>query len=145
MNFTDARRATAHRQSTMKDLHNKSVLVIDDDVGMLRALTKALTGEGLVVASAVSPEAAVKYLVGQQQHFDLVITDLRMPFVDGLDVLYAVQTSFRDVPVIVITAFGSAEAKAKALSEGAFAFLEKPLDTAQLVGVIQRALAEDAH
>jgi len=123
---------------------NKSVLVIDDDVGMLRALNKVLSGEGCMVATATSPEAAVDFLNRGQHYFDLVITDLRMPTIDGTVILRAVKQAYPDVPVIIITAFGSAEVKTQAYEQGATAFLEKPVDTEQLVAVIENALSPPA-
>lgn len=119
---------------------NKSVLVIDDDVGMLRALNKVLTAEGCMVASASSPEAAAKFLGSGEQCFDLVITDLRMPVIDGMGILRAVKHSYPDVPVIIITAYGSPEAKAESYQLGATAFLEKPVDAQRLLATIDRVL-----
>ncbi len=125
----------------MGKIGNKSVLIIDDDVAMLRALNKVLSGEGCMVASASSSAAAVEFLNKGQQHFDLIITDLRMPFINGMDVLRAVKTAYPKVPVIIVTAFASPEAKAESYQLGATAFLEKPVDTVQLLAVIEHALA----
>jgi DNA-binding NtrC family response regulator len=124
----------------MKDLHNKSVLVIDDDVGMLRALTKALTGEGLVVAGASDPAAAVDYLISSNSRFDVIITDLRMPGLDGIEVLDLVKSNRPNIPVIIVTAYGTGEAQAAAAQLGAAAYLEKPVATDELLAVIENAL-----
>jgi len=122
----------------MGKISNKSVLVIDDDVGMLRALTKVLSGEGCLVATAACPETAVAFLNEGERRFDLIITDLRMPGLNGMGVLQAVKTAYPGVPVIIITAFGSPEARAEASRLGATAFLEKPVDTEQLFAVINQ-------
>ncbi|HVM61107.1 MAG TPA: response regulator [Verrucomicrobiae bacterium] len=127
-------------QSGMGKIGKKSVLIIDDDVGMLRALNKVLSGEGCLVATAASPVAAVEFLNKGQHYFDLVITDLRMPDIDGTVILRAVKGAYPDVPVILITAFGSPEAKTEAYQQGATAFLEKPVDTEQLLAVIENAI-----
>jgi DNA-binding NtrC family response regulator len=120
----------------MKELRDKSVLIVDDDPGMLRALDKVLSREGAVVACAACAADAVEILTGRKKRIDLVITDLRMPFVTGITVLYAIHEIFPALPVIVLTAFGSADVKAECLRQGAAAFLEKPLDTPQLLTAI---------
>jgi DNA-binding NtrC family response regulator len=124
------------KKGRMKVLSKKSVLIVDDDPGMLRALDKVLTGEGAVVTGADSAGAAVKVLTGRKKKIDLVITDLRMPFVKGLTVVYAIHEIFPELPVIVLTAFGSSDVKEECLRQGAAAFLEKPLNTPQLLAAI---------
>jgi DNA-binding NtrC family response regulator len=131
---------TAEELETVKDLRNKSVLVIDDDAGMLRALTKALTGEGLVVAGASDSSAAVDYLIGSNCRFDVIITDLRMPGLDGIEVLDLVKSKRPNIPVIIITAYGTGAAQAAAAQLGAAAYLEKPVDTDELLTAIKSAL-----
>ncbi len=128
----------------MGKIGNRSVLIIDDDVGMLRALNRVLSGEGCMVASASSAEAAVKFLSNGQQYFDLIITDLRMPVIDGMGILRGVKQAYPEVPVIIITAFGSPEAKTESYQLGATAFLEKPVDTQRLLATIDRVLAPPA-
>jgi DNA-binding NtrC family response regulator len=122
------------------DLANKSILVVDDDAAMLRALERVLEGEGASVACAAEAEEAVEILTRRQKSIDLVITDLRMPFVNGMTLLYAIHEIFPALPVIVLTAFGSPEVKNECLRQGAAEFLEKPLDTAQLLGAIRHAV-----
>jgi DNA-binding NtrC family response regulator len=119
----------------------KSVLVIDDDAAMLRAVSKVLSREGYSVMGAANLDAAIDQLTKWRQAVDLVITDLRMPPFSGIGALDVVQMALPHVPVIVITAFGSPETKTEALRRGACAFLEKPLDTAQLVDAIEHALS----
>lgn len=125
----------------MKTLADKSVLLIDDDTRMLRALERVLADEGADVTATGWAGDAVEVLVDRRQTFDLVITDLRMPFVTGLTVVYAVHTLYPALPVIVLTAFGRAEVKAECLRQGAVALLEKPLDTAELLAAVQKALS----
>ena len=76
-----------------------------------------------------------------QGRFDLIITDLRMPILKGESVLRAVKAALPEVPVIVITAFGSPEKQAECRKDGAAAFLEKPLDTLQLLAAIDQAVS----
>jgi DNA-binding NtrC family response regulator len=73
--------------------------------------------------------------------FDLIVTDLRMPVLKGQSILRAVKYALPEVPVIVMTAFGSPEIETECLDKGAAAFLEKPLDTPQLLAAIGRVLS----
>ena len=125
----------------MNSVNQKSILIIDDDAAMLRALNKVLSGEGAVVASASWAGEIMERLADNQGHFDLIITDLRMPILNGKSVLGAVKTALPEVPVIVMTAFGSPEVEAECLEKGAAAFLEKPLDTPQLLAALERVFS----
>lgn len=125
----------------MKEIRGKSILVVDDDARWLRALDKVLTGEGATVFRAQWAGDVLDILTARKIRFDLVITDLRMPFVTGLTVVYSVRKMFPDLPIIVLTAFGSPDVKAECLRQGAVAFLEKPVETAALLHAIEEALA----
>jgi DNA-binding NtrC family response regulator len=123
----------------MENLRNKSVLVVDDDPGMLRAMMKVLAKEGMQVTGLSDPTAVVRTLAESKLRFDLVITDLRMPTFSGRGVL-ALASALPKLPVIIITAFGGPLVEAQALQPGAFAFLEKPIAAAELVDVVKRAI-----
>jgi DNA-binding NtrC family response regulator len=127
-------------EKIMKDLRNKSVLIVDDDSAMLRAMTKVLANEGMRVTGLSDPTAVVTKLAEFETRFDLVITDLRMPTFSGRGVL-ALASALSELPVIIITAFGGPDVEAQALQLGAFAFLEKPVAAAELIDVVKRALA----
>ena len=124
----------------MSDLRHKSVLVVDDDPGMLRAMTRVLSKEGMRVTGVSDPTVVVSKLIESETRFDLVITDLRMPMFSGRGVL-ALASALPELPVIIITAFGGPDAEAQAIQLGAFAFLEKPVAAAELIDVVKRALA----
>ncbi len=124
----------------MDELQDKSVLIVDDDPGMLRAMTKVLASEGMQVTGVSDPVVVVKKLADSKKRFDLVITDLRMPMFSGRGVL-ALASALPELPVIIITAFGGPDVEAQTLRLGAFAFLEKPIAAAQLIEVVKRALA----
>ena len=131
----------------MTNINGKSVLVVDDDAAMLRALQKVLTAEGASVATASWAGEIMVRLDENQGRVDLVITDLRMPILNGQSVLRAVKAALPEVPVIVITAFGSPEKRAECWRDGTAGFLEKPLDTPQLLAVIDKVISarETAH
>jgi DNA-binding NtrC family response regulator len=124
----------------MENLRNKSVLVVDDDPGLLRAMMKVLAKEGMQVTGLSDPTAVATTLADSEPRFDLVITDLRMPTFSGRGVL-ALAGSLPKLPVIIITAFGGPDVEAQALELGAFAFLEKPVAAAELVDVVKRAIS----
>ena len=125
----------------MTNINGKSILVVDDDAAMLRALRKVLSGEGASVATASWAGEIMERLDENQGRFDLIITDLRMPVLNGHSVLRAVKAALPEVPVIVITAFGSPEKQAECRKDGAAAFLEKPLETPQLLAAIDEAVS----
>jgi len=128
-------------EKIMDELQDKSVLVVDDDPGMLRAMTKVLANEGMQVTGVSDPVAVAKRLADSEKRFDLVITDLRMPMFSGRGVL-ALTSALPELPVIIITAFGGTDVEAQTLGLGAFAFLEKPVSAAELLEVVRRALAK---
>ncbi len=127
----------------MKKLDHKSVLLIDDDAGMLRALDKVLTCEGAMVTRVQWARDAMVILHEREQKIDLVITDLQMPFMTGvltgMSIVHALHEILPELPIIVLTAFGSAEIKSKCLRLGAAAFLQKPVETSQLLASIEGA------
>ena len=125
----------------MKKIRGKSVLIIDDDTGILRALDKVLTSAGADVTRAQYAGEALEVLTARKEKFDLVITDLRMPFVTGLTIVYAIHKIYPALPVIVLTAFGSANVKAECFNQGAAAFLEKPLDASELLAAVGKVFA----
>ena len=95
----------------MDELQDKSVLIVDDDPGMLRAMTKVLASEGMQVTGVSDPVVVVKTLGDSKKRFDLVITDLRMPMFSGGGVL-ALASALPELPVIIITAFGGPDVEA---------------------------------
>jgi DNA-binding NtrC family response regulator len=128
------------KQVTTNSLRDKSILIVDDDASMLRALEKVLGGEGAIVTSIPRGDDAIELLALRREGFDLLITDLRIPFVTGATLVYAVHQVFPTLPIIVLTAFGDPAVKTACLEQGAAAFLEKPLDTIQLLSAIFGAL-----
>jgi DNA-binding NtrC family response regulator len=117
------------------------ILLVDDDVELLKALAKVLEKDGYVVFAHSTANDAIRFVNESKQRFDLVITDVSMPGMKGTTFLSAVKTAFPRVPVIVITAFGDWGQYMETLREGAFDYLYKPLDKDVLLTTVRRALA----
>src|SRR5436309_13654619 len=104
----------------MDELHDKSVLVVDDDPGMLRAMSKVLAGEGMQVTGVSDSIAGVKKLSDSEKRFDVVITDLRIAMFSVRGVL-VLASAVAELPVIVIAAFSGPDVDAQAVRVVAFA------------------------
>ncbi len=114
------------------------ILVVDDDDGVRFLLREILTEEGLSVAEAASGEDALRAL--EKGTFDLVVTDLRMPGLDGMELLRRVVKRSRAPRVILLTAHGSERHAVAALKEGAADYLAKPFDPDELIACVRRTL-----
>jgi len=115
-----------------------NILVVDDDKGIREILEIVLTQEGYEVTSI---EDGIKALAKcRRQKYDLIITDLKMPKMDGIEFLKAVKEISPESLVILITAFASGETAVKAMQEGAYDYLEKDFDIEDLKSIIQNAL-----
>ena len=119
---------------------NEKILIIDHEPDILRALEAILTKEGYQVRSASGSEEAIS--VSKSEPFDLVIMDIRMPGMDGLEFMRQIKKSGDDIEVIVLTGSVSIENAVKALrDDGAFDFLTKPLENVdQLINSVKEAL-----
>ena len=115
-----------------------TVLVIDDDNALRIAIAKILRKADYSVLSATSGEEGVRHLAAEP--VDVVLTDLRMEGMDGLDVLRAVRASAPLTQVVLITAHGTVEHAVAAMKEGAYDFLLKPVERPQLLTAVQRAV-----
>jgi DNA-binding NtrC family response regulator len=123
-----------------KDIHNKSVLVVDDDERMLRAVDKVLTNEGATVTCSSWAGGAISILTEKNARVDLVIIDLCLPFISGLTAVDAIHSHHPKLPIVVLTAFGSPTVRTECLRQGAVAFLEKPLDSQVLINAVRDVL-----
>ncbi|MDA2934864.1 sigma-54 dependent transcriptional regulator [Acidobacteria bacterium AH-259-D05] len=117
----------------------EQILIVDDEQSMLEFLEYALTKEGYKVSCAQESEQALKLLSGKSD-FDLVISDLRMPDVDGLDLLRASRETDPEIPFIFMTAFASSETAIEALKLGAFDYITKPFQVEDLKNLVRNAL-----
>ena len=116
------------------------VLVVDDEKPMLDAMSDDLTARGLAAMGVTSADDAFSMLAGGDD-FDVLVTDLNMRGMNGVDLCRRVVQNRPDVPVIVVTAFGSMETAVATLRAGAFDFLTKPFDLEQLAIAVERAAA----
>ena len=115
-----------------------NILVVDDDKGIREILEIVLTQEGYEVTSI---EDGIKALAKcRRQKYDLIITDLKMPKMDGIEFLKAVKEISPESLVILITAFASGETAVKAMQEGAYDYLEKDFDIEDMKSIVQNAL-----
>ncbi len=115
-----------------------SILVIDDKESMRQMLAKTLESEGFEVDTARDGEGGLDK--AKEKRFDLILTDLKLPKMDGLEVLSSIKDLDPEVAVIVMTAYGTIETAVQAIKQGAFDFLTKPFDVDHLYVLIQRAL-----
>jgi two-component system response regulator HydG len=122
----------------MADAATPTLLVADDDPAVRQSLERALTREGYAVEMAPDGQAALERL--KAGGIDLVLSDLRMPGLTGLELLREVKAVAPDVDLIMLTAFGTVEEAVRAMKDGAADFLTKPFQRAQLVRVIRKAL-----
>jgi nitrogen regulation protein NR(I) len=116
----------------------KQILVVDDEANLRRVLSAQLSREGYEVHVAEDGEAALNLL--RENHIDLVITDLRMPKVDGMDLLRAALRDDPTRPVLMMTAHGTVETAVEALKTGAFDYLTKPFDQQEVRIIVKKAL-----
>ena len=119
-----------------------TILVIDDEASQREAVGGYLRKRGFTVLQADNGRRGLEILQGQV--VDLVITDLRMPELDGMGVLKAARQTNPDIGVVLVTAFGSVDGAVDAMQEGAFHYLEKPIDLDELDEIVDRAL-ERSH
>jgi len=115
------------------------ILVADDEPNLRRVLGAILAREGYDVVQAVDGEEA---LAAADDGIDVVITDLRMPRVDGMEVLRRMVDQHPDVPVIMITAHGSVDSAVEAVKLGAFDYVEKPFEQEHIRQIVSKAVRQ---
>ncbi len=119
-----------------------SVLVVDDDQIILNSLSEFLRLEGYQVEAAARFEEAVAWL--DQKPFDVVVTDVSMPDVDGFELLKVCKNRHSDAAVIMITGYGTIESAVDAIKMGAYDYLTKPIIDDEIKLVIERAMKQQA-
>ena len=121
----------------------RRVLVVDDEVDFITTYERLLRRQGYDVMTATSRAAGLAALAGEPPH--LVISDLRLPDGDGLDVVRAARGARQPVPVIVVTGYPSDETRRAALEAGATTFLAKPFAAAALLAAIHSSVDGDGE
>ena len=114
------------------------VLLIDDDHDLLKAATDWLSVSGFCVDAFDRPEEAFQFFVRSDP--DVVVTDVRMPGIDGVTLLNSVTRQKSEIPVVIITAHGDVNLAVQAMKQGAEDFLEKPYDADRLLSVLDKAI-----
>lgn len=117
-----------------------SVLIVDDEFSIRDSLGAWLTKDGLEVQTAENAAEALRIVAGRK--FDVAVLDIRMPGMDGLELLRRFRQRDADMAVIMITAFASVDSAVRALKDGAFDYITKPVDPDELSHLVQRALEQ---
>ena len=117
----------------------KTVWIVDDDRSIRWVLERALQQAGMEAACFDSGDAALDEL--QRRSPDVLISDIRMPGTDGLELLSLVQAEHPRLPVIIMTAHSDLDSAVSSYQSGAFEYLPKPFDVDEAVSVVDRALA----
>lgn len=120
-------------------MSEEKILVVDDEKNILLTVRHALEPRGYEVTSAATGEEALRLL--EQQVFDLMLLDLKLPGVDGMSVLKEASEKQPHVPVIIISAYGTVGNAVEAMKLGAIDFLEKPFSPEELREAVRRILA----
>lgn len=119
------------------------ILVAEDEPDTLRGLERMLGKEGYRVDGAKGGLEAAEKL--KAEHFDVIVSDLRMPIVDGMDLLRMAKQKDRDVVFIVVTAYGTAENAVEAIKLGASGYIAKPFAPSTLTEAVEKGIEEKAH
>ncbi len=121
-------------------MRSGTILVVDDERGIREMLQAVLQDEGLAVTCAASGEEALAAL--SRELFDLILLDVWLPGMDGLEVMSQVRAAGHRMPVVIISGHASAELAARAVREGALDFIEKPLSLERVLVSVRNALTQ---
>jgi DNA-binding NtrC family response regulator len=121
----------------------KKILIIEDELSMRLGLAYTLEAAGYVVIAAERGDEGIG-LIGKQR-FDVVVTDMRLPGADGMEVLKAVRKAQPNTGVVVITGYADVQTAVEAMKLGAFDYIAKPFEPAHLLALVERFLCQAAH
>jgi len=133
-----------NKTELLVDLHYRAgevmanILIVDDEQGILNMLTILLKSEGHEPATALGAEKAIQML--REKQYELMITDIRMAPMNGMELLRIVREEYPTMSVIMLTAFGQVDTAIEANQLGAFEYLKKPFHSEELVKTIKKAL-----
>lgn len=126
----------------METAEIKNILVVDDHKNFRDSLVKILQGEGLRVFPANDGEEALDILRGEMIH--LVLTDLKMPKMDGVELLKVAKTIRPEVEVILITGYGTVDTAVTAMKDGAFDYIQKPFKPREILKLVRKAMEKQS-
>ena len=115
------------------------ILAVDDEVHMLRLIERIISEKTPYSIVTTNSSLEVPKLL-EKERFDLILTDLKMPGMDGLDILRTVKEQGRDEEIIILTAFGSLETAIEALSNDVFDYITKPFKKEQILFTVDKAM-----
>jgi len=121
----------------MSESNNNSLLVVDDDPYVLESISSLLKEFGFHVSTCQSASDALERV--KSLHFDVVLTDIKMPSITGIELLQRVYASYPQLPVILLTAFAELDVAVDAIKRGAFDFITKPYNPEYLVHSVEKA------
>ncbi|MFP4452914.1 MAG: response regulator [Desulfobacterales bacterium] len=117
----------------------KKILLVDDEEEFVTTLAERLEIRGFMAEAATSGKQALELI--ENLDFDVAILDVKMPGMDGVQVMEKIRELHPDVPVILLTGYGSTDEGLQGVDKGAFDYLMKPLDIEELISKIHEALA----
>jgi len=126
------------REKEKVENSKKTILVVDDDKSILRTFTRILQKSGYDIDTAETGKEAIERT--EKRHYDLALVDIRLPDIDGTDLLAKLKKPLQNTVKIMITGFPSLETGVKALDEGADAYLVKPVKPQELLLLIEEKL-----
>ncbi len=118
--------------------HTYRILILDDEPIVGERLKKLLEKDGYEVESFVEPMTALQRL--EEKHFDIVVSDIRMRDMDGIQVMNAVRQKSERIKVILITGYATLELARESLTKGAYDFIAKPFKSSEIRSTIQKAV-----
>jgi CheY-like chemotaxis protein len=121
----------------MNEKHKRKILVVDDEITVCKSIRQAIVADDYEVDMALSGEEALKK--DKESAYDLIITDLMMPGISGLDLLRALKEARPSVNVIMVTGYPTIKTAVQSVKMGAFDYLPKPFTPADLRGLVTRA------
>ncbi len=125
----------------MKDCMPKKILIVDDDENMLQVLKFRIEEEGYEPVAVTNAKQALR--LSSRDVFDLALVDLRLVGANGIDLMKELHSSVPEMPVIILTAYGTIETAVQAMQQGAYSYLTKPFDYHDLIFQIRKGLEKN--
>lgn len=114
------------------------IIVVDDDIIILQAMKNSLVQNGYEVFATTDAQDALDTL--SDERFDLVISDIMMPYISGMELLAAIKEQIKDIPILIVSALDQQEIILTAFKEGATDFIKKPINLDELILRIKKIL-----